>query len=199
MKCEFIGCDNEVENKGQRFCSKSCGNLNRWGAKDKRGRIISKVCSYCNTKWEVRRSDLNRQNNTCSDTCHRAAKAAAHRGKIVSKETRRKQSEAMSGRKLTKEHREAIGRGVAGSRNSRWIDGRSRDKEGAADYNFEFTCTLRTTIKKRDGHQCRDAIFEHNWLDIEDIYRQAGWAVEYNAPAYNETFDETFKFSRNNL
>jgi len=154
-----MGCNNEMTNKGQRFCSKSCANLNRWGAKDKRGRVIIRKCSICGKEWEYRRATRDEKDGkgskVCSWKCRSAVIGNTHRGKIVSEETRRKQSEAKIGRELTREHREAIGRGVAGSRNSRWIDGRSRDKEGAADYNFEFTCTLRTTIKKRDGHQCR--------------------------------------------
>ena len=38
-------------------------------------------------------------------------------------------------------------------------------------------------------------IFANHWLDIEDIYRQAGWSVEYD-PAYCETYDSNFTFTR---
>lgn len=39
-----------------------------------------------------------------------------------------------------------------------------------------------------------DKIFDNHWLDIEDIYREQGWIVVYDAPAYCESYDEYFKF-----
>ena len=41
----------------------------------------------------------------------------------------------------------------------------------------------------------QDATCENGWLDVEDIYRKAGWVVEYDKPAYNESYDATFTFS----
>ncbi len=38
-------------------------------------------------------------------------------------------------------------------------------------------------------------IFEKGWLDVEDIYRKNGWIVEYDKPAYCESYDASFKFS----
>jgi|TARA_Y100000034_G_scaffold131222_1_gene191502 predicted nucleic acid-binding Zn ribbon protein len=159
MNCEFVGCETEVKNKGQRFCSKSCANLNRWGAKDKQGRVIIRQCSICGEKWEYRRSTRDKKDGrghkVCSWKCRNIAIGNSRRGKPLTDAQKQKQSESMSGRTLTHEHRAKIGRGVAGSRNSKWIDGRSFEKEGAADYNFEFTSTLRTTVKRRDNHKCR--------------------------------------------
>ena len=42
----------------------------------------------------------------------------------------------------------------------------------------------------------RNEIFKKGWLDIEDIYRAAGWEVEYDKPGYNETYEPTFTFSK---
>jgi hypothetical protein len=39
-----------------------------------------------------------------------------------------------------------------------------------------------------------DEIFDRHWLDVEDIYRQAGWTVKYDQPAYCETYPATFEF-----
>lgn len=39
-------------------------------------------------------------------------------------------------------------------------------------------------------------IYAKHWLDVEDIYRKAGWKVVYDKPAYNETYDATFEFSK---
>jgi hypothetical protein len=42
----------------------------------------------------------------------------------------------------------------------------------------------------------RQEVFDNQWLDIEDIYREAGWKVSYDKPAYNETYAAYFTFSR---
>src|ERR1700692_3611370 len=39
-------------------------------------------------------------------------------------------------------------------------------------------------------------IFDYKWLDIEDIYRKAGWKVSYDKPGYNESYPAIFEFSR---
>lgn len=41
----------------------------------------------------------------------------------------------------------------------------------------------------------REKVFEHHYLDIEDFYRQKGWKVEYDKPAYCESYPATFTFS----
>ena len=40
------------------------------------------------------------------------------------------------------------------------------------------------------------AIFENHWLDVEPIYRKAGWKVEYDKPGYNEDYDAFWVFKR---
>lgn len=40
----------------------------------------------------------------------------------------------------------------------------------------------------------RGELFENHWLDIEGAYRRAGWKVEYDKPAYNETYEPKFIF-----
>lgn len=45
------------------------------------------------------------------------------------------------------------------------------------------------------GLNCGD-IFTNHWLDVEDIYRAAGWYVEYDKPGYNECYDAKFIFKR---
>lgn len=34
------------------------------------------------------------------------------------------------------------------------------------------------------------------WLNVEEIYRQAGWNVEYDKPGYNESYPATFTFTK---
>lgn len=38
-------------------------------------------------------------------------------------------------------------------------------------------------------------LFDNHWLDIEPIYRKAGWKVEYDKPGYCETYDANFTFT----
>jgi hypothetical protein len=42
----------------------------------------------------------------------------------------------------------------------------------------------------------RSDIYKNGWLDVEDVYRKAGWKVEYDKPGYNESYEPSFKFSR---
>jgi hypothetical protein len=44
-----------------------------------------------------------------------------------------------------------------------------------------------------DSHW-EDEIFDSHWLDVEDVYRKAGWSVKYDSPAYCETYPATFEF-----
>ena len=41
----------------------------------------------------------------------------------------------------------------------------------------------------------RETIFDNHWLDIEPTYRKVGWKVEYDKPAYYESYPATFTFS----
>lgn len=41
----------------------------------------------------------------------------------------------------------------------------------------------------------RQHVFDSGWLDIEPIYRAAGWSVKYDKPAYCENYDAYFVFS----
>jgi|CXWL01.1.fsa_nt_gi hypothetical protein len=52
------------------------------------------------------------------------------------------------------------------------------------------------SILNRDDAITEKSIFEHRWLDIEDIYREAGWDVKYDKPAYNESYSATFIFKK---
>lgn len=38
--------------------------------------------------------------------------------------------------------------------------------------------------------------FDIKWLDFEELYRNAGWNVEYDKPGYNESYEATFKFTK---
>jgi len=36
--------------------------------------------------------------------------------------------------------------------------------------------------------------FNYDWLNIEDAYREEGWEVKYDKPAYCEFYDASFCF-----
>lgn len=42
----------------------------------------------------------------------------------------------------------------------------------------------------------RGKVFAEKWLDVEDLFRAEGWKVVYDKPAYNESYEATFTFSR---
>lgn len=51
-------------------------------------------------------------------------------------------------------------------------------------------------ILRIDSTLTRDQLFDCGWLDVEPIYRAAGWSVRYDKPAYNETYPATFTFRK---
>lgn len=44
----------------------------------------------------------------------------------------------------------------------------------------------------------RSEIFKKHYLDVEDLYREQGWIVEYDKPGYNESYSASFKFKIKN-
>lgn len=38
--------------------------------------------------------------------------------------------------------------------------------------------------------------FDIRWLDVEPVYRRAGWKVEYDKPGYCESYSATFTFRK---
>jgi hypothetical protein len=37
-------------------------------------------------------------------------------------------------------------------------------------------------------------IYTNHWLDIEEVYAKSGWNVEYDKPAYCESYEAAFTF-----
>jgi len=42
----------------------------------------------------------------------------------------------------------------------------------------------------------RARVYTENWLDIEDVYRDAGWIVKYDKPGYCEDYPASFTFTK---
>lgn len=47
-----------------------------------------------------------------------------------------------------------------------------------------------------DARVKRADVFKYHWLDVEAAYRDKGWSVEYDKPAYNESYSANFTFTR---
>lgn len=56
-------------------------------------------------------------------------------------------------------------------------------------------CTLVKRIRDKDA-SLADKLFEHHYLDFEDVYRKEGWTVSYDRPAYCETYEPSFTFTK---
>lgn len=75
----------------------------------------------------------------------------------------------------------------------------------AMHYNGSSACFTQDAVmalilkkmgKKPTDQGARQHIYLNHWLDVEDIYRKKGWKVEYDKPAYCETYDANFTFSK---
>ena len=49
-------------------------------------------------------------------------------------------------------------------------------------------------LKKAPEGVTRETLFDNCWLDIEPVYRKVGWKVDYDCPAYCETYEANFTF-----
>ena len=50
-------------------------------------------------------------------------------------------------------------------------------------------------IVRLDPNMNSEQLFENRWLDIEPIFRSVGWQVEFDKPAYHESYEAFFTFS----
>lgn len=67
----------------------------------------------------------------------------------------------------------------------------------ATNYHRNSSCFRQDDVVElmvKKGLKRKD-IFENHWLDVEAVYQNAGWNVEYDAPGYNESYPATFTFS----
>jgi hypothetical protein len=65
--------------------------------------------------------------------------------------------------------------------------------------NFKLNDTSATVYQKdilRNITIDRERVFKNGWLDIEPLYRESGWDVSYYQPAYCESFEPYFVFSK---
>jgi hypothetical protein len=61
----------------------------------------------------------------------------------------------------------------------------------------------RATIKQDDAARAlarkfrvpQQKVYDNDWLDIEDVYRKAGWRVRHDKPGYDESYAAYFEFT----
>lgn len=54
---------------------------------------------------------------------------------------------------------------------------------------------INRVISKMENISRQD-IFENKWLDFEPVYRKQGWCVEYDKPAYNDSYGAHWVFKQ---
>ena len=54
---------------------------------------------------------------------------------------------------------------------------------------------IMTKFNLKNKMMTRSKLFDNKWLDIENLFTQHGWKVEYDSPGYNESYAAVFKFS----
>lgn len=59
----------------------------------------------------------------------------------------------------------------------------------------EITDGIRQHAQYLAYDEPRPDIYVRGWVDVEDHYREIGWTVVYDRPAYYESYSPTFTFS----
>lgn len=61
--------------------------------------------------------------------------------------------------------------------------------------NITQSAIMELALKKAPEGTTRQVIYDNNWMDIEPLFRKAGWRVDYDKPAYCETYSANFTFT----
>lgn len=61
---------------------------------------------------------------------------------------------------------------------------------------YQSTVLQKDVVAALSSQLTPAIIYQNHYLDVEDLFRQAGWHVEYDKPGYNESYDAYFVFRR---
>ena len=63
-------------------------------------------------------------------------------------------------------------------------------------FNGDSSVVLQAEVVERmlEKGLSRKDIYSRGWLNVESIYRKAGWSVDYDRPGYNEVYPAKFIF-----
>jgi hypothetical protein len=55
--------------------------------------------------------------------------------------------------------------------------------------------TQAEMVKALENFCSRKVIFELGYLEVDEIYKKAGWKVKYDRPGFNETYEPFWEFT----
>ena len=64
------------------------------------------------------------------------------------------------------------------------------------NYSYDVSKVSQKEVVERIKSKIPDMKFDSRWLNVEEIYGQCGWEVEYDKPGYNETYEANFTFRK---
>ena len=70
------------------------------------------------------------------------------------------------------------------------------DGKRAVIKQCEILDRIVNTNQDSPNYLTRGEIFEKHFLDFENLYRAEGWNVDYDKPAYCETYEPYFTFTK---
>lgn len=77
-----------------------------------------------------------------------------------------------------------------------WNGSQSRFKQDDVVENIVSRMNKNNVLSQHEIDVLKISLFSNHNLDVEDLYRAQGWKVEYDKPAYCETYPATFTFSK---
>lgn len=66
----------------------------------------------------------------------------------------------------------------------------------AINYTCGYALVYQKAIVELASKKLKTDQFNYQWLNIEEIYREAGWKVNYDKPEYNESYPAFFEFKK---
>lgn len=66
----------------------------------------------------------------------------------------------------------------------------------AGSCSFKQNQLMDEVLKRGPEGLTRSQVFEAGYLNIEEAYRNVGWKVKYDKPAYYEDYDAYFEFKK---
>jgi len=69
-------------------------------------------------------------------------------------------------------------------------------KMGTSNYITLKQDDIANEAKKLGKLKNTQVLYDNNWMDFEEIFREAGWEVTYDKPGYNEDYEPTFQFKK---
>ena len=81
-----------------------------------------------------------------------------------------------------------------------WNEAIMENLQVSGQKNVSSSFTLKYLSKKiQKKMNCNfEQAKKAGWFDLEKVFRDQGWKVEYDQPAYNESYDSTYYFSNSN-